>query len=369
MDFLYYGLVILLVVFVSLYFYRKNNNAPVYKTEGSSDSAAKEQDDEETVDLDIEKSNSETEGFDYYKYQIINYWITQKVNPCKNIDYNILKEIIIKKIGKLPDILVDATTCMAEDSEAFLTEVLGRIEYSFQIKYLLVTKSRRLASLFRNLFRFIAIAFFILLQIEIRKEADKYSAVYFIMTVISFAVSFVCKKLADRIFDFMLVRMKPGDYLKMIYSPDENIEKEVRVNQLKYDETMFNKTTIYQSRNQLICEKFIELSSNDLNSVNNKLCLYLVLNYLKTRYSKEAYREYLLEKEIETLEFISAFNPKSVSASFELSMRYFECERFDDFYSGLLNCRNNNGYDWVVEAEIKSYEFYTENCDNKVLGS
>ncbi|MCQ2600317.1 MAG: hypothetical protein MJ184_03040 [Treponema sp.] len=43
------------------------------------------------------------------------------------------------------------------------------------------------------------------------------------------------------------------------------------------------------------------------NTINNKLCLYLVLNYLKTRYSKEAYRDYLLEREIETLEYIAAW--------------------------------------------------------------
>ncbi|MBM7024070.1 hypothetical protein, partial [Treponema sp. Marseille-Q4523] len=51
--------------------------------------------------------NAENKEIDDYKIEIIYYWITQKVFPNKNIDYNILKEKIIKIIGLLPEILED----------------------------------------------------------------------------------------------------------------------------------------------------------------------------------------------------------------------------------------------------------------------
>ena len=81
--------------------------------------------------------------------------------------------------------------------------------------------------------------------------------------------------------------------------------------------------------------------------------------------SEEAYREYLLEKEIDVLEFICGFNQHAVSANFELALLYLQSNRLDDFYDTLLKCRNINGYDWVIESYIQSYEFYKKNCEEK----
>lgn len=83
----------------------------------------------------------------------------------------------------------------------------------------------------------------------------------------------------------------------------------------------------------------------------------------KTFYSKEAYRDYLLEKEIDAFEFICAFNPRSVSVNFELALLYLQSKGLDDFYETLLKCRNIHGYDWLIESYIKSYEFYKANCE------
>lgn len=143
------------------------------------------------------------------------------------------------------------------------------------------------------------------------------------------------------------------------------IEKKVKINQLSKNETLFNKTTVFLSKKKLLFEDFVTQSPTMQNTINNKLCLYIVIDYLKTVYSKEAYKEYLLEKEIDVLEFICGFNQNSVSANFELALLYFQSNRFENFYESLLKCRNINGYDWIIESYIKSYEFYKNNCENK----
>ena len=70
----------------------------------------------------------------------------------------------------------------------------------------------------------------------------------------------------------------------------------------------------------------------------------------------------VLEKETDVLEFICGFNPKAVSANYELALLYLEKERYNDFYETLLKCRSINGYDWIIESYIKTYEFYKANC-------
>lgn len=361
-DYLYFGLVIVLAIAFSIYTNKRNKTKEsVYQTDTFSNNSSQDNSLEDDVDFE-ESDETEQDSFSSYKFDILFYWITQKVKQNSNINYDKLREKIVKTFGELPDILEDDTTYLNTESEKFLKEVLGRIEYSSVVKYLFVTKNRKIVSFLSILFSIIGIVFFVKFQIAIRQvETNNTDLLYLLLTIVSFIFSSLCKKIAERIFNYMICTMKPGDYLRIINSKDEIIEKEVKINQLSRNETKFNKTTIFQSRNQLLCESFIEKSQNMLNTINNKLCLYLVLNYLKTRYSKEAYREYLLEKEIDTLEYIAAFNPKSVSANYELSMRYLESKRYEDFYERLLKCRNINGYDWIIEAGIISYEFCNEN--------
>ena len=366
MNYLYFGIIIAFALFISIYFFIKNKkNSKVYITENKSNDDEKEETD--SPPLDETKNNPEADNlnenkFDNFKIEIIFYWITQKVQPNKNIDYEILKETIIEKIGSLPEVLEENTTHIKEEQKAFLTEVVGHIEFSSKLKYFIVNKGRKLFSLLKNLFLFSGFLFFVLYQIEIRKESGDKSFVFFLITIFSFLLSFVSGKFSKVFLAVILKTLKPGDYLKIISEPDEAIEKTVKINQLSNNETMFNKTTVFLSKKKLLCESFLSQSHKMQNTINNKLCLYIVIDYLKTLYSKEAYKDYLLEKEIDVLEFICGFNPKAVSAHFELALLYLEKERFTDFYETLLKCRSINGYDWIIESYIKTYEFYKTNC-------
>lgn len=366
MDYLYFGIIIATTLFISLYFFIRNKkNSKVYITEDKSNDDEKEESD--TQPLEETKNKTETDEaneskYDNYKMEILYYWVTQKVKPYKNIDYEILKETILEKIGSLPDVLEDNTTYINEDQEAFLNEVAGHLEFSSNIKYFIINKGRRLFSIIRTLFLLSGFIFFVLYQIEIRKESDDYFFVYLLFTIVSFILSFVSGKFSKAFLAALLKTLKPGDYLKIILEPDEAIEKTVKINQLSNNETMFNKTTVFLSKKKLLCESFLSQSHKMQKTINNKLCLYIVIDYLKTLYSKEAYKDYLLEKEIDVLEFICGFNPKAVSAHFELALLYLEKERFTDFYETLLKCRSINGYDWIIEAYIKTYEFYETNC-------
>lgn len=365
MDYLYFGIIIIVTLFISLYFYKKNKkNSNVYTIQNGDVKNEENCGQEESIDEE-NKENTNGSVFDDYKMEIIYYWITQKVLPNKNIDYEILKETIIKTIGLLPEILEDETTFVNSEQEEFLKEILGRIDYSSPIKFFIVNKGRKIFSILKSLFIFSGVFFFTLFQIEIRKEYEGPSFLYSVFSIISFILSFIFGKFSDKFLSLLLKTLKPGDYLKIIYEPDELIEKKVKINQLSKNETIFNKTTIFLSKKKLLFEDFISQSPKMLNTINNKLCLYIVIDYLKTVYSKEAYTEYLLEKEIDVLEFICGFNQKSVSANFELALLYLQSKRFDDFYETLLKCRNINGYDWMIESYIKSYEFYKNNCEDK----
>lgn len=365
MDYLYFGIIIIVTLFISLYFYKKNKkNSNVY-TIHNNDEKNEENEGHEESTADEKSENTNSSVFDDYKMEVIYYWITQKVLPNKNIDYEILKETIIKSIGSLPEILEDNTTFVNTEQDEFLKEILGRIDYSSPIRFFLVNKGRKVFSNLKRFFIFLGIFFFTLVQIEIRKEYDNSSSIYLIFTIISFILSVIFGKFSDKFLILLLKSLKPGDYLKIISEPDELIEKKVKINQLSKNETLFNKTTIFLSKKKLLFENFVSQSPRMLNTVNNKLCLYIVIDYLKTVYSKEAYKEYLLEKEIDALEFICGFNQNSVSANFELALLYLQSNRFDDFYETLLKCRNINGYDWIIEAYIKSYEFYKNNCRDK----
>lgn len=365
MDYLYFGIIITVTFLISLYFYKKNKkNSNVYIVQNKDDKN-EETNDQEQASRDENTENINTPVFDDYKIEIIYYWMTQKVLPNKNIDYELLKEKIINTIGSLPEILEDNTTFINSEQEEFLKEILGRIDYSSPLKFFIVNKGRKLFSNLKNLFILLGVFFFILFQIEIRKEYENPSFKYLIFSIISFMLSFVFGRFSDKFLGLLLKTLKPGDYLKIISEPDELIEKKVKINQLSKNETFFNKTTIFLSKKKLLFEDFLSQSSKMLNTINNKLCLYIVIDYLNTVYSKEAYREYLLEKEIEVLEFICAFNKNAVSANFELALLYLQGNRFDDFYDTLLKCRNINGYDWIIESYIRSYEFYKNNCEDK----
>lgn len=362
MEYAYYGLVVLTALFVSLFFYKKNkrDNA-VYSTrdldEDDSEDGSMDEDDKSETTVD-----SDENGFDYYRFDIIYYWVTQKVIRRNDIDYNILKEKIINTIGSLPEVLEDGTTFAQKDQTELLKEVLGRLEYSSWLKFFVINKGRKLSQSMKSLFTVIGFALFVFFQIEIRKQTDEFGFFYFVAAVISFILSFIFGKFSDKFLSALLKTLKPGDYIKLISAPDEIIEKKVKVNQLSNNETSFNKTTIFLSKKKFLCEELLSQSAQLPNTINNKLCLYIVIDYLKTVYSKEAYREYLLEKELDALEFVCGFKSDSVSANFELALLYFEAQRFDDFYDTLLRCRNINGYDCIIEAYIKSYEFYKAEC-------
>ena len=83
----------------------------MYHTETAEDDNQDDMLEDELNDIDSE-DNKETEqdSFSRYKFDIIFYWVTQKVEPNKNIDYDKLKEKILKIFGKLPEILEDNTT-------------------------------------------------------------------------------------------------------------------------------------------------------------------------------------------------------------------------------------------------------------------
>ena len=362
MDYLYFGIIIIVTLFISLYFYKKNKkNSNVYTIQSNNE---KNEVQEESINEDNSENTNST-VFDDYKMEIIYYWITQKVLPNKNIDYEILKEKIVKSIGSLPEILEDKTTFVNNEKKEFLKEILGRIDYSSPIKFFAVNKGRKLFSNLKSLFIFAGVFFFTLFQIEIRKEYESSNFMYLIFSITSFVFSFVFGKFSDKFLSLLLKTLKPGDYLKIISEPDELIEKKVKINQLSKNETLFNKTTVFLSKKKLLFEDFVTQSPTMQNTINNKLCLYIVIDYLKTVYSKEAYKEYLLEKEIDVLEFICGFNQNSVSANFELALLYFQSNRFENFYESLLKCRNINGYDWIIESYIRSYEFYKNNCENR----
>ncbi|MCR5762541.1 MAG: hypothetical protein K6G00_04075 [Treponema sp.] len=365
MDYLYFGIIIIISLFISLYFYKKNkNNSNVYIIQNNNEKNEENEVQKESADED-NSENTNSSIFDDYKMEIIYYWMTQKVLPNKNIDYEILKEKIIKTIGSLPEVLEDNTTFINTDQEEFLKEITGRVDFSSPLKFFIVNKGRKLFSILRSLLILSGVVLFILFKIEIRKEQNNPNFIYLIFSVISFVLSFIFRKFSDKFLSLIKMSLKPGDYLKIISEPDELIEKNVKINQLSKNETMFNKTTVFLSKKKLLLEDFLSHSSEMLNTINNKLCLYIVIDYLKNIYSKEAYREYLLEKEIDVLEFICGFNQKSVSVNFELALLYFQSNRFDDFYETLLKCRNINGYDWIIESYIKSYEFYKNNCGDK----
>ena len=364
MEIIYFIILIIGIFVFSLSVYKKNKkNSNIYIVKEKNDE--KSDLDKEPEENDSEDEKSDNSEFDTYKFNIAYYWITQKVQKRKNIDYDKLKEKIILNFQNVPEILEDSTTHVQEDQIEFLTEVLGHVDYSSPLKYRLVNRGRKYSNWIKNLLLLAAVIFFILFQIEIRKDTDEHSMLYLVLAVSSLFLSFVFGKLTNFLLSALLKTLKPGDYIKILDEPDEQIEQTIKINQLKIKQSTFNETTVFLSKKRMLCEDFISQSSNYLNTINNKLCLYLVIDYLKTYYSKEAYREYLLEKEVDVLEFISAFNPRAVSANFELAMVYLERKRFEDFYETLLKCREINGYDCMIESFIKTYEFCIANCNSK----
>ena len=253
MNYLHFIIIIVITFFFSLYFYKTNKkNSNVYIPQNKNDDAVKDQTQRTPFD-ENKAENTDKKETDDYKIEIIYYWITQKVFPNKNIDYNILKEKIIKTIGLLPEILEDKTTFIQKEQDEFLKEILGRIEYSSSFKYFIIHKGRKLFSILKNLLIIIGIMFFILFQIEIRKEYDNFGLIYFLFSVISFMFSFLFGKFSNKFLSSLLKTLKPGDYIKIISEPDELIEKEIKINQLSKNETIFNKTTVFLSKKKLVC--------------------------------------------------------------------------------------------------------------------
>ena len=192
MDYIYFIIITVIIFFISLYFYKTNKkNSNVYITRSKNDDVVKDQ-------KNFFDANAALKEFDDYKIEITYYWITQKVFPNKNIDYNILKEKILETIGSLPEILEDKTTFIQKEQHEFIKEILGRIDYSSSFKYFIIHKGRKLFSILKNLFITIGIMFFILFQIEIRKEYDDFSFIYFLFSVISFILSFLFGKFSNK---------------------------------------------------------------------------------------------------------------------------------------------------------------------------
>ncbi len=297
----------------------------------------------------------------HYIFEIAYYWITQAVIPRSDIDYGILKEKIIQNAGKLPEILSDNTSHMKIAINETAAEILGKIEYSSPAKYFILNKGRKISSILRMLFRIMGIIFFIVFQILIRAiDNPAIEFLFFGLSLLFFLASFLCNKLSDRIFSIILKNLKPGDYLRIISEPDELVEKTIILNPLNNDATIFNKGTTFYSKKRLICENLVSQIPRIKPTIKNKFIIYIVIDYLKSVYAQEAYREYLLEKEIDALEYICAFSPDYIPPRYELALLYSESNQFQKFYETLLDCRSLGGYDIGIESLIKAYEFTME---------
>ncbi|GHV62704.1 hypothetical protein AGMMS49587_10340 [Spirochaetia bacterium] len=255
------------------------------------------------------------------------------VSPIYGGNTEELRKIILDKYNKLPECINENEQKTEYSLDYFLKELVERVEYSNPITYLILNKGRKYLHLlwiilalilmvilfsFGSIFRLFNINF---------SDPDTIPVIVFCTIVLIL----VLEKINDKVFDILIKKMKPGDILKILFSKDEVILKNVKSASIKEDNIFQNPSVkIGVSKKKLICEYYRDIIKNENRNLYNLMVNFMATFYLITNEGNNEVKEYLMEDSIEILKYILAFRSDSVFSLYYLSFYQLELLKFEE---------------------------------------
>jgi hypothetical protein len=246
----------------------------------------------------------------------------------------------------------------------FLIEILQRIDYSPHLLFLLLNRGRKYLY-----FLWVILSIIILLIIfscgMILNIFPINSDFFPVILFLSIIVIFIIQKCLDKLFDRIIMHMKPGDLLKILSADDEVVIKNVKPPQIKEDNIFSNPSvTVGFSKKKMICEDYRNKMKSKQKNLYNLTVLFIATDYLISIEQNIEIKNYLFEQAIEILTYILAFRSDSLFTLYYLAKYELELMNFNEsknFFIRILEIQDNN---IEINAWINVLNFISDKGDS-----
>jgi len=162
---------------------------------------------------------------------------------------------------------------------------------------------------------------------------------------------FILRYLLDKVFNIILVNMKPGDIIKILMEKDEIIVKDVKTTEIKdkyiFSDTIFSndKVSVAFSKKKIICENYKNQIKYKTKNLYNLAVNYIAIEYLINNETNSEVQDILRMEAIKILEYILAFRNDSIYTLYNLAINELELlniEKSLDYFKKYNEIEINN---------------------------
>jgi len=282
-------------------------------------------------------------------------WVTDPIN--ENAENEYLKNKIFEYYDNLPAQIHDfneINEIIEYSYDSLITDMFNNIEYSNELKFKLLNNGRKYTLKCLRYVLYLFIPALIIPFFHRFFPINNYIYMFIIAGIVF--LGGIIMILIEKVTPKILETMKPGDLFKILNAEDENFpiiktEKSIGPNE-------YEKVTVVESKKKYICQKYRELVDiENIKNINKLMVYYFATDYLiSTENNEEIITEY--RKQItHTLEYILAFNQKSLYVLFYLAhneLNLLNCNSslkyFKEYWK--LNHKNINVNAWIIVLEF-----------------
>ncbi|QQO09924.1 hypothetical protein [Breznakiella homolactica] len=283
-------------------------------------------------------------------------WVTYPMLHGK-IAINEIEEKILEKYGLLPEQIDPQGKFNDYVHDNFIKELFEKIDYSNALSFLVLNKGRKyLTALWVFLFIVLFAIIFSLGTVFGLFNLYIDSAVYFIMPLL--LIIFILNTLNEKIFNKIILNMKPGDILKILLAKDEIISLKTKPLVIN-ESSIFSNPAVYTafSKKKLICEYYRKKIKCEERNLFNLVVYFLATDYLiKTEKNKEVV-EYLEEEALDALLYILAFKPNSYFTIYNIAFYQLNLLRLNESKKNFEECQKINPENVYVKTWISILSF------------
>ena len=285
-------------------------------------------------------------------------WVISPIVETK--DLNDLEKKLKEKYLVLPDRVWAYGKTFDYNVDKFIIELLQSVEYSNNFLFAILNKGRKYLYYIFLLFAiFLFVGIFSLGLIFNKIPFLKDNFQYFILPGI--VLLLILNKCVEKIFDLILVHMKPGDLLRILMSKDEIIIKNIKIPMIK-EESIFSNppASAAFSKKKLVCEDYREKIKKKTRNLFNLAVNFIATDYLINTEQNIEMRNYLREQAIDTLTYILAFRNDSVFTLYNLAINELELMNLNESLKYFLKINEIDSNNIEINAWISVLKFVTD---------
>jgi hypothetical protein len=261
------------------------------------------------------------------------------------ISLNELEKKLKQKYHVLPERIWPYGRNFEYSLDNFLIELFQNIEYSNKFLFLILNNGRKYLHILWIIIQLflLSVIFSLGSVLKIISISSAYSPVIIFPLLL---IIFIIEKILGKLFDKIIIYMKPGDLLKIIMSKDEIITKKVKMPSIK-EESIFSNPSVYVgfSKNKLICEDYRKKIKSKTKNLYNLTVYFMATDYLISNEKNSEIINYLRREGIEALTYILAFKNDSIYTLYNLAIYELELMNINEslkYFNKINEIQNDN---------------------------